>query len=74
MKRVGGATGGPTHIRIFYSKNFYLTFLGYKIKNKNIFYKETVKSVGPAKSLSTSEIFFILLGSVDPFSRAHGVS
>ena len=63
--------GRPTHIHIFYSKK--LKFLGYRIKNKNILYKEAVKSADPAKNLSTSEIP-ILLGLADPFSGAHGIS
>lgn len=62
----------PTHIHIFYSKK--LKFLGYRIKNKNILYKEAVKSAGPAKNLSTSEIFYILLRLADPSSGARGVS
>lgn len=62
----------PTHIHIFYSKK--LKFLGYRIKNKNILYKEAVKSAGSAKNLSTSEIFSLLLGLANPSSGAHGVS
>lgn len=62
----------PTHIHIFYSKK--LKFLGYRIKNKNILYKEAVKSLGPAKNSSTSEIFSVLLGLADPSLGAHGVS
>lgn len=55
---------GPTHIHIFSSKK--LKFLGYRIKNKNILYKEAVKLASRAKNLSTSVIFPGLLGLADP--------
>lgn len=47
-----------------------INFLGYKIKNKNILYKEAVTSVSPAKNVSTSVIFPALLGLADLSSGA----
>lgn len=73
MEREGGYEISR-FIRIYFFQFKKIKFLGYRIKNKNIFFKEVVKLGGLVKNLSIFVIFFVLLGLVDYFFGVYGVS